>query len=443
MKKFHAWLIIGLVLAVTLSGCGKSGSSNEGASPSDAAQASGEGASSEKAEGTPEQPKLEGKIVFATNYTNIADTKLKDLAEQFMSEHPGTTVEFEGIKDYDSVVSTRMAAGELPDISYVMPSISRDVWSQYYLPIDDVGFTNDNLYFYTAGLGMDNKLYSVTDSITFTGITYNKKSFAEAGITSTPKTMDEFWSAAEKLKQKGITPMGTALKEAWTTYTFGGYDTWGIQFTGDPELKNTYIDKDDYIDELQLKAFDFLREMQKKGYFEKDIISAGWDQFKKDMAAGKIAMYYSQSWFPSQPVELGAKVEDIGTFPFPDTKYISATNSKMYAISKDTKSPELAKAFLEWLWVDGKYASAASSLSPMKNSGNYDPATEELLASGLPVIEATATSDNITKALTKAELDIVSTMNGYILKSDEDAAQAVKQFNEKWAKIRLEFGGAK
>ena len=45
---------------------------------------------------------------------------------------------------------------------------------------------------------------------------YNKKLFADAGITEVPKTTAQLNDAITKLDAKGITPFANAYKEWWT-----------------------------------------------------------------------------------------------------------------------------------------------------------------------------------------------------------------------------------
>ena len=66
----------------------------------------------------------------------------------------------------------------------------------------------------------DGKMYSSPSVVTdFVGIYYNKEHFAKAGIASFPETWDEFWTACDKLRAVGITPISLHLTETgWCTF---------------------------------------------------------------------------------------------------------------------------------------------------------------------------------------------------------------------------------
>ena len=100
MNKKHIALLLSLVLtAGTISGCGQSTEGAEVSSASDTvSETSGDMAETEQKEET-----LSGKISVASNRTDLEE-RLSEYAQEFMDLHPGTTVEFETIKEYDDVI---------------------------------------------------------------------------------------------------------------------------------------------------------------------------------------------------------------------------------------------------------------------------------------------------------------------------------------------------
>jgi raffinose/stachyose/melibiose transport system substrate-binding protein len=69
----------------------------------------------------------------------------------------------------------------------------------------------------------DGKMYSApATTTTYTGIYYNKEHFSKAGISKFPETWDEFWTACDKLKAAGFTPISLHLTETgWCTMLMG------------------------------------------------------------------------------------------------------------------------------------------------------------------------------------------------------------------------------
>lgn len=438
VKKLLSLLLVGTIVAGTLMGCG--GNTKEANEPAATNVVSEEETAVDSKEEYPNE--LTGKIVIATTRTDIADTKLKEIAEAFMDENPGTEVEFEGIKDYEQVVATRVAGGEAPDIYNILPNMGSDKYQEYFLPLDDLGFTENDLYFYHATKGADGNIYGFSDYVEYTGVVYNKKSFAEAGIEQVPQTMDEFYEACEKIKEAGMVPVGTAFKDVWTMFPWTDFGMVQVAANGDANGKNAYIEKDEIFDETEVKSMNVARELYHKGYFESDIMSANWDQFKIDIAQGKTAMHYTASWFPPQMVEQGTATEDVGMFPYPESKGIYCAPGKVMAVSKNSENPELAKAFLKYIIEDGKVANASGNAPAWKAAEVENPFIDELLSYHIPVIEIESTDPKFVEIYNEAEINEQSFLQSYVLEADDGKAQSlIDDVNAKWAAARANIMG--
>jgi raffinose/stachyose/melibiose transport system substrate-binding protein len=82
----------------------------------------------------------------------------------------------------------------------------------------------------------DGKMLTAPSTTTqYIGIYYNKQHFADAGIAKFPETWEEFWTACDKLKEKGHMPLSLHLTETgWLTMLMGtsylGKDDQGSAF---------------------------------------------------------------------------------------------------------------------------------------------------------------------------------------------------------------------
>lgn len=77
---------------------------------------------------------------------------------------------------------------------------------------DDV---KENMGGSLEAMSVDGKIYGLPVSIQPGGFWYSKDLFEQAGITETPTTLDDFYSAIEKLKAANITPIAIGAKDAW------------------------------------------------------------------------------------------------------------------------------------------------------------------------------------------------------------------------------------
>ncbi len=431
-KKNISMILTAALFATALSGCGSSSADTTVSAAKDTAS---DTAKETTPENEPATKALSGKISVASNRTDLEE-RLSEYAQEFMDIYPGTTVEFETIKEYDDVIPTRIAGGEAPDLFYVVDPINQDTYKDYFLPLDDLDFTADDILFYENGKGTDGNLYVLPLTVSYCGMVYNKAAFAAAGVTEIPKTVDEFYEVCGKLDEAGITPVGTAFKDIWPIYAWCG---WGeVTLTaGDNRGENKYAQQDEIYDDVMLSSMDIVRNLYKKGWLEEDIMSANWDQFKLDLAQGKTAMHYSETWLPAQFVELGARPEDIGMFPFPGAKNIKAGAGKQWGVSKDTENPDLAKAFLSYMLNNPV---AESDIPSNKNIEVNDPFVAELLSYGIEPLEPIVGDATFSNIKNDIELDGQKFFLTYVMEeSDEKAAELVAEWNAKWAAARAGY----
>ncbi len=440
MKKVMSLVLVLGMSVSALSACGSTPAQETGAVQETAKEETKAEQTAETVEENLADTELSGKIVIATNRTDLVDTVLADTAQEFMNLHPGTEVEFEAIKDYEQVVATRIAGGEAPDLYQILPSMNADTYKDYLLPIDDLAITADDVYFYNNTRGTDGLLYGLSSYVEYTGVAYNKTAFAKAGIDKVPTTMDEFFEDCAKLKDAGIVPVGTAFKDVWTMFPWTDFGMVQIVANGDANGKNSYVNKDEIFDETIVNSMATARDLYQMGYFEDDIMSANWDQFKIDISQGKTAMHYTASWFPPQMVEQGADANDVGMFPYPGAKGIYCAPGKVWGISKDTESPELAKAFLDYLIRDGKEASLTGNAPSWKNAEVDTPFLAELLSYNVPVVEIAPTDPVFVEIYNAAEINEQSFLQAYCLeKDDEKAQEMIDEVNARWAAARADI----
>jgi raffinose/stachyose/melibiose transport system substrate-binding protein len=377
---------------------------------------------------------LQGKIVYATWRTDKADNTLTDLAKQFMAANPGTQIEVEPIKDAQNVISTRMAAGEAPDIYMLIGGIPRPDYPKYFATLDDLGYTSKNAF---VTEGVDGKVYGLVSAVTYDGIIYNKKSFADAGIKTLPKTIDEFYADCALLKAKGMTPIGSNFKDVWPLqwYTF----FYAIVKSGNGGYTNDLVSKDFLTkgDPL-LEGLTVLRELNKRGYLDSDLTSTNWDSFKKDMATGRIAMSYMGTWLPPQIVDNGADTSTIGMFPFPGTKYMDFAPDQTMVVSAQSKNLPLAKAFLKFMWDGGKYFTSTGVLSPVKGAKQDSAFAQELLGYNLPTVAMATGTDKYNAIVNEVKLDWGTLCQEFILASNPQ--DVIDKYNKKWADAKKKLG---
>ena len=154
-----------------------------------------------------------------THRTDRKDDGSLDKMTDAFEEKYNCTIEYQSFKDYAGDVSTMMSTKEYGDVLMIPDTVKLADLSNFFEPLgqydelkDKYKWANQKMYEGTVyGLA---HLGSVSG-----GICYNKKVWADAGITEMPKTADEFIADLKKIKEKfpEVIPYYTNFKEAsWT-----------------------------------------------------------------------------------------------------------------------------------------------------------------------------------------------------------------------------------
>ncbi|AIQ67050.1 ABC transporter substrate-binding protein [Paenibacillus graminis] len=443
-KLFPLGFVIVTALSLSLTGCG-SGNNNNNAStatnePAASAEPSNSGGNSTATEPAAGGADISGKITFLTNRTDMIGKEYDEYVKRFNEKYPNIKVEFEASQtDYNQQAKVRMASGELPDIMFI-PTVPNSDLPKYFAPLDDLGL-NDQITFKDFK-ATDGKVYGITSGNSTTGIVYNKKAFADAGITELPKTWDEFLAACEKLKAKGIVPLASNFKDKWPLNNWV-YDMPRV-IEGKADFPNEKLNQEApfTMDNGYGKAFSLLRELNEKGYLEKDINSTNWEQSKKDIAAGKFGMYFLGNWVINQVINAGTTSDNVGFFPLPydNSGTITAPLSPdfFYAVSKDSKNVDAAKAFVKWMIEESGYEDFAGFLPPLKGKESKLPQIQEFQATGVQLQEASPDDAKVTEIGNKAQVDLPAMLQEFVLAKDPQSV--FDKWNKAWAKSKKDLG---
>lgn len=155
----------------------------------------------------------DNKNVTMWMYPVIADegknkTFWDDQKAKFEKDNPGITLSIETRPwaKRDEQLATAIAAGEGPDLVYLIPDqVPQYVESGGIVPVDEVvGELKSKMH--PNGLKaveVDGKSYGVPVLLSVSPLAWNKALFTEAGVTKLPETWEEVKAAAPKLAAKG------------------------------------------------------------------------------------------------------------------------------------------------------------------------------------------------------------------------------------------------
>ncbi len=149
------------------------------------------------------------------------------------------------------------------------------------------------------------------------GVWYNKKIFAQNGIT-VPKTWDQLVADAAKLQAKGIQPFAASGIQGWPITRLVG----NLIFSklGADALEKIQTGKAKLTDPQYVWAAQQVADLGKKGYFGQGVASLDYGPAEDVFLQGKAAMFYMGSWALADfndPTKNKLGVASIGFFPFP------------------------------------------------------------------------------------------------------------------------------
>lgn len=140
----------------------------------------------------------------------------RQLIAEFNKVEPGIKVDLEITQDdYPTMLKIQINAGNIPDIYNTLLGPEIASFADYSADLTGQPFVKNILPAVLPDCTLNGKVIAIPVVQNGFGIIYNKKMFADAGITSVPRTMAELEAACKKLQAKGITPFANGFKEWW------------------------------------------------------------------------------------------------------------------------------------------------------------------------------------------------------------------------------------
>lgn len=279
---------------------------------------------------------------------------MDQLIAKFEAENPGIKVIQTSTPDPATVIRTRIATNEIPDIinSFPAESLYKDLFSDgYFLDLSQQSFLNNVSESTIDIVRHEGKVYALPLTLSVYGVYYRTDIFAKYGL-SAPRTYQEMISAAKVLKANGVIPFSFANKD------IGNIAQRTERLLG---VINNNIN-DEFIrigkgelsakDSPSLKAFaDMMLETY--AYGQPDSLAIDYEESVADVVNGKAAMTISGTWALGTMLTSNPDIDkDVALIPFPNP--IGKTNVPInvdtsFSISATTKHKEEALKFLEFM----------------------------------------------------------------------------------------------
>ncbi len=330
-----------------------------------------------------------GSITLGEDYTDLTasikfihhktdreqDGSMAKYIEAFNQDYPNISVETEGITDYAQTALLRLPTGEAWGDVMFIPSID-----MVQLPYGTVDEMSEYINF-ADQWKFEGNCYGVGYMGNAQGLLYNKKVFADAGVTELPKTPTEFIAALQQIKDNtDAIPLYTNYAAGWTMG--GQWDAFlGAITTGDTTWLNQKFAhtaepfKDNGDETGAYALYKILYDAVANGLTEDDYTTTDWEGCKGMINRGEIGTMVLGSWAVAQMKEADANGSDIGYMPFPITvngkQYATAGPDYCFGINKESSADNQAAAmvFVKWMveksgWCDNEGGYPISKTAP-------------------------------------------------------------------------------
>jgi raffinose/stachyose/melibiose transport system substrate-binding protein len=340
--KRSKWLILCVAMLTLLSACG--GGTNDKKSTSDSS--------------TPPAKDSTGKEVRITVSTNIVGEQakvLQEITDNFMKENPSIKVDFSAPgKEYENTMKVKMASNDMPDV-FSTHGWAKARYGEFLLDLSGESWASSvNAAIKPLVTDESGKLYVLPMDQDKSGPVYNV-SLLEKYDVKVPTTYEEFLTACETIKTKSngeVIPIH-----------IGGADSWPIgqyfDFFATPLLISS--SSQDFGNQLRDGSFDWtkfeqlpqmFKDLQTKGYLNKDVLTAKYSDSAKAFAEGKAAFGIYGPYFIEEAQKINPDLK-AGLMPIPsivsgDTPTFAGGERTTWGIWKDSKNIDAAKKYVEY-----------------------------------------------------------------------------------------------
>lgn len=314
--------------------------------------------------------------VLTCRTDRVEDGSLDEVTEAFEQAN-NCIVEYQGYTDYESDVSTMMNTTEYGDVLMIPGTVKLADLGNFFEPLGTYDEMSQKYNWVDAKM-YDNQVYGlpIWGGVSG-GICYNKRIWAEAGVTELPKTPEEFLAALKLIEQNtDAIPYYTNYADAsWTLVQWAALvNSASGSATYERDIltakRDLFVDGDAYYEVYEL-MFDIFSDPT---LIEEDPMTTDWEGCKKAINDGKIATMVMGSWAVAQFKEAGENGDDIGYMPAPfnidGQQYAESAPDYSLGINKNRSDEikDLAKKYITWFVEESGFAVREGSVGTLKGS---------------------------------------------------------------------------
>lgn len=382
--------------------------------------------------------------------SNKSKQEMQPYLDAFNKKYPGIQIDFNYYSDYETEVGKDIESGDYSDVIFVPGSVSSDKYADYFEPLGSKYDLDKKYNYLDGGKVKDDVVYGIPSSAYVNGILYNKEVFDKAGITDTPKSIEEFLNDLYMIKDRtNAIPFYTNYAADWTLLAWEKYPF--LAMTGDPDYKaNGFVKELDPFLEgtTHYQVYKLLYDIVSNGLCEDKPEESDWDQSKVMLNDGDIACMSIGSWALKQIKDAGNNADNVAYMPFPNEvdgkQYMTIVDDYCYAINKNSEQKTAARDYIDFMLDESGYALDQEVLSIVKT--DPIPAVYGDMRSIVCLMDNAASDDNYKKIqVLSTNLNILDSTDEIKRvieaaegKRDETFEQIAQDWNERWESSRTD-----
>lgn len=351
-KTLFSIISVILMISIVLTGCSSKPAATT--APATDTKAAAAPATADAATVAPDT-KTSGDKMKLTVYSTISELPnqavMKGIAADFTKENPNIEVEFQFPgSEYENILKVKMAANDLPDI-FDTHGWAVIRYGKYLADLKDEAWAKDLTdTIKPVVTDKDGKVEALVLSEAKDGISYNAEILTKYGITP-PKTFDELMAAAEKIKTESKGSVSPFFMSGIDNGMVGNFsDLFATSFFISPQTNDAKTLLDGTFDWTKwLGLAQKLADISKKGYLNKDILTAKYADLPQQFAQGKVAFVFGAPSFADEVYKYN-KDAKIGIMPLPSV------------VPGDAQTFSGGERYTMGTWKDGKHLAESKKL---------------------------------------------------------------------------------
>lgn len=279
------------------------------------------------------------------------------LVDEFNEQNPDIVVKMVTVPDAPQVLTTRLAADDVPDIFSDFPTdlvFKNRIQGGYYLDLSDQAFIeNVSPGLLEMSVAPDGKYYALPYSQNFFSMYYDMDAFEKYGL-SVPKTWDQFMDICETLQANGEQPIVHSFKDM-SLYMYYSM-IMALNPDGIEHMMKVVADTSGATKVSDDEGFRLLGEklLEMLPYCNSDAFSISYSESLENFANHKGVMIPTGSFARGTIMEINPEI-NFGVFPFPSVvegegNQLAGIDSALCISGKATAERQSASLrFLEYI----------------------------------------------------------------------------------------------